>query len=85
MHAFPSAVATPLLSRVSTGLVRLLMTRVIYLVDKLFATLVNETGVGALFHFTSDGYSIKNGTVPLTDGVEKSPIFTGDIFQATRV
>ncbi|KEF50903.1 uncharacterized protein A1O9_13041 [Exophiala aquamarina CBS 119918] len=80
VHAFPGAVATPLLSRGSTGLVRLLMNGLVYPVVKFFATPVDEAGARALFYLTSDRYSIKNGTVPLSDGIKKSPMSAGGIF-----
>ncbi|KFA54049.1 hypothetical protein S40293_09840 [Stachybotrys chartarum IBT 40293] len=80
VHAYPGAVATPLLSRGSTGLLRLLMTGFIHPLVKSFATPVDEAGARALFYLTSDRYSMKNGTVPLADGIEKSPLSAGGIF-----
>jgi NAD(P)-dependent dehydrogenase (short-subunit alcohol dehydrogenase family) len=80
VHAYPGAVATPLLSRGSTGLVRMLMTGLVHPLVKFLATSVDEAGARALFYLTSDRYSIKNGTVPLADEIAKSPMSAGGIF-----
>ncbi|KAH8886307.1 NAD(P)-binding protein [Thozetella sp. PMI_491] len=80
VHAFPGAVATPLLSRGSTGLVRLLMTGIVHPLVKAFATSADDAGARALFYLTSDLYSIKKSTVTLTDGIDKPPMSGGGIF-----
>ncbi len=80
VHAYPGLVATPILSRGSTGLLRLLMTWIVIPLATLFATSVEDAGARALFYLTSDRYSVGNGTVPLPEGIEKSPRTQGGIF-----
>ena len=80
VHAFPGWVATPLLSKGSTGLLRLLMRWIVQPLGGLFATSVDEAGARALFYSTSDRYSVSDGTVPLAEGIEKSPKSKGCIF-----
>ncbi|KAK5447756.1 hypothetical protein LTS15_009254 [Exophiala xenobiotica] len=81
VHAFPGWVATPILSRGSKGLLRLLMTWVVQPLVALFATSAEEAGARALFYSTSDRYSVSdNGMVPLVEGIEKSPKTQGGIF-----
>jgi hypothetical protein len=46
----------------------------------LFATSVDEAGAKALFYSTSDRYSVGDGTVPLAEGIEKSPKSEGGVF-----
>ncbi|KAJ9503061.1 hypothetical protein LTR99_007065 [Exophiala xenobiotica] len=80
VHAFPGWVATPIFSKGSTGLLRLLMTWVVQPLGTLFATSVEDAGARALFYATSDRYSVDNGMVPLVEGIEKSPKTQGGIF-----
>ena len=80
VHAFPGWVATSLLSKGSTGLLRLLMRWIVQPLGGLFATSVDEAGARALFYSTSDRYSVSDGTVPLAEGIEKSPKSKGCVF-----
>ena len=41
---------------------------------------VDEAGARALFYLTSDRYSVSDGTVPLVEGMEKSPKSEGGVF-----
>ena len=80
VHAFPGAVATPLLSRGSTGLVRLLMTGVVHPLIKTFATSADEAGARALFYLANDRYSVKHNAILSADGLEKPMLSGGGIF-----
>ena len=80
VHAYPGVVATPLLSRGSTGLLRLVMRWIVQPLANLFAMSVDEAGARALFYLTSDRYSVSDGTVPLVEGMEKSPKSEGGVF-----
>ena len=80
VHAFPRFVATPLFTRGSTGVLRLLLWCIIQPLAFLFATPVDEAGARALFYLTSDRYSVVDGNVPLGEGIEKSPKSEGGVF-----
>ena len=80
VHAFPGSVATPLFSRGSTGILYLFMRWVVQPLVYLFATSVDEAGARALFYSTSNRYSVSDGTVPLAEGMEKSPTSEGGVF-----
>jgi NAD(P)-dependent dehydrogenase (short-subunit alcohol dehydrogenase family) len=80
VHAFPGWVATPLFSKGSTGLLFLLMRWVVQPLGYFLATSVDEAGARALFYLTSDRYSVSDGTVPLVEGIEKSPRSKGCVF-----
>lgn len=80
VHAFPGWVATPLLSRGSTGLLGLLMNWIVIPLGNLLALSADEAGARALFYSTSDRYAVSDGTVPLAEGVEKSPKSGGGVF-----
>lgn len=80
VHAFPGGVATPTFSRGSSGLVRLIMTWIVQPLANVFLTSVDDAGARALFYLTSDRYSVNDGTIPLPEGLEKSPKSGGGIF-----
>ncbi len=80
VHAFPRFVATPLFTRGSTGVLRLLIGCIVQPLAILFATSVDEAGARALFYSTSDRYLVGDGTVPLAEGIEKSPKSEGGVF-----
>ncbi|KAH8821854.1 hypothetical protein F5884DRAFT_769227 [Xylogone sp. PMI_703] len=80
VHAHPGFVATPLLTRGSTGILRLLMSLIVQPLMYLFAASADEAGARALFCLTSDRYSVDGSLVPLAEGVEKSPRSGGGIF-----
>ncbi|EFX06377.1 short chain dehydrogenase reductase [Grosmannia clavigera kw1407] len=67
VHAFPGVVATPLLSRGSTGIKRLLMAGIVQPLVSLFSLSVDEAGARALFYLTSDRYSSSGSLVPLAE------------------
>jgi NAD(P)-dependent dehydrogenase (short-subunit alcohol dehydrogenase family) len=80
VHAYPGFVATPIFSRGSTGLLRLLAVYIVQPLVNLLATSAHEAGARALFYLTSDRYSDGDGTVPLAEGIEKSPTSEGGVF-----
>lgn len=83
VHAFPGWVATPVFSRGSQGLTRLLMISIIQPLTNLLAMSADEAGARAVFYLTSDRYSVGENTVPLvplTEGMEKSPKTPGGVF-----
>lgn len=80
VHAFPGVVATPLLTRGSTGILGLLLRWIVQPLSSLFAASPEDAGARALFYSTSDRYSVSGGAVPLTEGIEKSPQSAGRVF-----
>jgi len=80
VHAFPGIVATPLFSRGSSGLLRLVMVWIVQPLMNIFATSAEDAGARALFYSTSDRYSVSDGRVPLIEDMEKSPKSFGGVF-----
>lgn len=80
VHAYPGMVATPTFSRGSSGIAKILLTWILQPIVNLVATSPKEAGSRALFYATSDRYSVNGGSVPLIEGVEKSPKSEGGIF-----
>ena len=80
VHAYPGMVATPIFSRGSAGLLGLVMRWVVQPLANSFGTSVDEAGARALFYSTSDRYSVSDGTVPLAEGMRKSPKSEGGVF-----
>ncbi|UNI15576.1 hypothetical protein JDV02_002100 [Purpureocillium takamizusanense] len=80
VHTFPGLVSTPLLGRVSSGVLGTVIRWVVMPLMKLFVTTPAEAGARALFHGTSSRYSVDGGLVPLLYGLEKATTSKGGVF-----
>lgn len=82
VHAYPGPVATPILSRGSTGLKRVLLTWIVTPLIALFSASPETAGARALFLSTSSRYAVglEHSSVPLASGVAASPKTKGGVF-----
>ncbi|KAI1347645.1 short-chain dehydrogenase/reductase [Xylaria sp. FL0043] len=80
IHAFPGVVDTPLFDRLSSGIKGTLLSYTVVPVARLFARSVSDAGHWGLFISTSARYSVDDGMVPLSGGMEKAERTKGGIF-----
>lgn len=79
-HQFPGLVATPLFYRISGGVRGVFLRYLVAPVVKLFARDIDEAGKRGLFTATSARYSVDDGVVPLTGGLQKAGRSKGGVF-----
>ncbi|KAI0506079.1 short-chain dehydrogenase/reductase [Xylaria bambusicola] len=80
IHAYPGFVDTPLFDGVSSGIQGKLLSYTLVPVARLFARSISDAGSWGLFAATSARYSVDDGMVPLTRGIEKAEKTKGGIF-----
>ncbi|OKL62948.1 hypothetical protein UA08_01764 [Talaromyces atroroseus] len=80
VHAFPGLVATPLMTRISSGIRGVLIRYLVAPVLSFFVRSVSEAGQRGLFTATSARYSVDDGIVPLAGGLQKVERSKGGVF-----
>ncbi|KAF7555936.1 hypothetical protein G7Z17_g1814 [Cylindrodendrum hubeiense] len=84
VHQFPGLVATPLLTRGSSGISGFLMRWIVSpILNTFFATSAEDAGAKSLFHATNARYTVPataDRAVPIPEGLERAERSPGGVF-----